>query len=157
MNEVKILTEQDQIEKANRILIRARFSVFYRKLNNDLTDSEIQAIDKICRFLGSENNQNYVEKSNFWKGMLEHVNKTKTDYTNSIETSKEKAEKELKFLEEIESNVYGENEFDFDYFNTIFKYADVNGDSDDFDDSLKYMLKAYGFLDKEKKEEKENV
>ena len=70
---------------------------------------------------------------------------------------KKKAEKELKFLEEIESNVYGENEFDFDYFNTIFKYADVNGDSDEFDDSLKYMLKAYGFLDKEKKEEKENV
>lgn len=153
MNEVKVLTEQGQIEKAKRLLVRARFSVFYRKLNTENYESELQALEKIYRFLTSENNQGFIEKSNMWKGMLEQINKHKTEYQNAIKLSNERSVKELEFLEEVESNVIDNNEFDYDYFTNLMKYADNNGDTDEFDESLTYMLKKYGFLGKEEKEE----
>ena len=146
--EKKVLTEKTQIEQAKRLVTRAEFAVYWRRLNTDNYKKELQSLEKMQRYLTSESNQSHMEQSNMWKGMAEQISKHVTDYSNAIENSKVNAEKELAFLEEVKTKVYGDELYDFDYFTTIFKYADTNGDIAEFDKDLELALKAHGFIDK---------
>jgi len=150
-----VLTNEVDIEKAERLSIRVAFSVFFRRMNAENYREELKSIEKIQRFLTNENNQSHLEKSNIWKGMLQQITKHQTEFSNAIETSTKREDKELAFLEEVKAHTYGEKLFDHDYFTTLFKYADMNEDTADFDPSLRNMMKQYGFItDEPKVEEK---
>lgn len=153
MENKQVLTQEVDIQKAERILTRARFSVYFRRLNTENYKKELQSLEKIQRFLTNESNISHMEQSNMWKGMSAQISKHVTEYTNAINLSKTKEENEVAFLEEINSKVYGEKLYDKEYFETLFKYAEVNGDTSEYEPDFELMLKSHGFLNKDTKVE----
>lgn len=149
MENKNVLLDVEQIAKAERFATRAKFAVYWRRLNTDNYKKELQSLEKIQRFLTNEGNQSHMEQSNMWKGMAQQVDKHVTEYTNAIELSKVKEQQEIALLEEVNNHIYGDGLYDKDYFTNLFVYAETMGDTSEYDTDLKLALKAHGFLAKD--------
>ena len=55
-----VLTNEVDIEKAERLSIRVAFSVFFRRMNAENYREELKSIEKIQRFLTNESNQSHL-------------------------------------------------------------------------------------------------
>lgn len=153
ITEPVILGNEQDIEKAERLCLRVAFSIYYRKANISNYEKELKALDKIKRFLTNDSNKKYLEESTMWKGTLSTVDQRHAEYEKAIAKGKAVDEAEVRFLEELKANTYGEKQYNADYFTKLFAYAEVNGDTNEFDWQLKELMKAHGFIKEEEKVE----
>ncbi len=144
--ELKVLTDQVEIDKVKRLINRVAFSIFYRRRNVQQHEHELKAVEKIQRFLSNESHESYAKSSKLWISMGQTVAQHIDQINKVIEEAKDKDKKEFALLESIKEHTYGEGLFDHDYFKSILPYAEVNGDTDEFNTMLKAMMRESGFL-----------
>jgi len=147
--ELKVLTNPDEIAKVKRLINRVAFSIYFRRRNVEQHKHELKAVEKIQRFLGSESNVNYTKTSKLWLSMGQTVAQHIDQMNKVIEEAKEKDVLEVALLESIKEHTYGDEDYDHDYFKSILPYADVSGDTEEFNTTLKAMMRESGFLPSE--------
>ena len=152
MENKNVLLDVEQIAKAERFVTRVKFAVYWRALNTENYKKELQSLEKIERFLTNESNQSHMEQSNMWKGMTQQISKHVIDYKNAIENSKGKEASEIALMENVQEHIYGDKLYDKEYFESLFAYAETNGDVQEFDKETELMFKTHGFLPQENKE-----
>ena len=152
MEDIKLLTNEEEIKEVERLIKKIGFSIYYRNKNIEKNRSELKAVEKIKRFLEQESNKKFLENSQIWKSMLGTITQHEQQMTKNIEDGKNAEIKELAFLEQIKEKVYFENKYDYDFFNAILPYARVYGDTDHYEPALEIMMKETGFLSGEENE-----
>ena len=119
MEDIKLLTNEEEIKEIERLIKKIEFSIYYRNKNIEKNRSELKAVEKIKRFLEQESNKKFLENSQIWKSMLGTITQHEQQMTKNIEDGKNAEIKELAFLEQIKEKVYFENKYDYDFFNEI--------------------------------------
>lgn len=146
---VRVLENQEDIDKVKRLTNRVAFSIYFRRRNVEQHKHELKAVEKIQRFLGSESHEGYTKTSKLWVSMGQTVAQHIDQINKVIEEAKGKDASELAFLEQIKEHTYGDGNYDHDYFTAILPYAEVNGDTEEFNSMLKAMMRESGFLPNE--------
>ena len=141
----RVLIEKKQIEKAERLVKRIEFSIYFRNKNIEQHKHELKAVEKIERFLEQDSNKKFVETSNIWKSMLSTVKQHITQFEQTIKDGEESDKREIAFLEQVKDHIYDYG-YDLDFFTSLLLYADVNRDTDNFDPTLELMMKETGFV-----------
>ena len=151
--EVKVLTNQDDINKVKRLVNRVAFSIYFRRRNVEQHKHELKAVEKVQRFLSSDANTNYAKTSKLWLSFGQTIAQHIDQINKVIQEAKDKDVTEVAFLEQIKEHTYDDNTYDYDFFTALLPYADVNGDTDEFNGTLKAMMRESGFLPEEEEKQ----
>lgn len=112
MEDIKLLTNEEEIKEVERLIKKIEFSIYYRNKNIEKNRSELKAVEKIKRFLEQESNKKFLENSQIWKSMLGTITQHEQQMTKNIEEGKSAEIKEVAFLEQVKEKIYFENKYD---------------------------------------------